>query len=137
MILQSILIVLLILCSAQDLKEHRIHNFLVVLFIFGVLFFLLNKVDIQLEGWRITNLFSFFFVCFLTLPFFYKGLFGAADVKILLALSVISSFDVILNILLYSFLCFAVFWWLFVRDQKEAPFVPSLLVGVVVSLWIV
>ncbi|KDM90114.1 hypothetical protein EA58_19465 [Photobacterium galatheae] len=112
-------------------------NILIVLITFIISFFLLGQLNIQLEVWEFDHLWSLLFVILFTCPFFYKGVFGAADVKILLVLSVICPLEMTLNILLYSFLCFVIFWLLFVRRREEAPFVPSLWVGVVVSLWMI
>ncbi|MEI8593529.1 prepilin peptidase [Photobacterium sp. Hal280] len=125
------LVFVLSLCAMQDLKLRKVSNvFPVILLIY---FLFLNDegvFDIH------ESIFSLIFVALLSLPGFIKGVFGAADVKLVLLLSVILPASKTLDFLLYSFISFAVYWLLFARGQKEAPFVPSLLVGVVVSLWI-
>ncbi|WP_446728839.1 prepilin peptidase [Photobacterium sp. SP02] len=126
------IILLLSLCAIQDLYERKVSNYLIV-----TMLFLAITYCLLMDGVGFYETFSsILLVSLITFPGFVKNVFGASDVKILLIMALILSFTQMLDVLLYSFVCFAVYWWLFARSQKEAPFVPSLLVGVVVSLWI-
>ncbi|KKC99466.1 prepilin peptidase [Photobacterium halotolerans] len=136
MVLQYLLILVVFICSIQDLSSRRVSNLFVILLLAISLLFIFTEVDIELNDWEFHHLWSVALVSVITFPLFYKGLFGAADVKLLIVIAMITPVNVMLDIFLYSFLSFLVYWWLFARGQKEAPFVPSLLVGVVVSLWI-
>ncbi|WP_370643803.1 prepilin peptidase [Photobacterium sp. TLY01] len=128
----SVLVVILLFCAVQDIYERKVSNYLIVTMLcISVLYYLLiSNVDFD------ETFISILLVSLITFPGFVKNVFGASDVKILLIMAFTLSFTQMLDVLLYSFVCFAVYWWLFARGQKEAPFVPSLLVGVVVSLWI-
>ncbi|NAW87714.1 prepilin peptidase [Photobacterium halotolerans] len=128
----SVLVVILLYCAVQDIYERKVSNYLIATMLcISVLYCLLiSNVDFY------ETFISILLVSLITFPGFVKNVFGASDVKILLIMALILSFTQMLNVLLYSFVCFAVYWLLFARGQKEAPFVPSLLVGVVVSLWI-
>ncbi|WP_120512610.1 prepilin peptidase [Photobacterium salinisoli] len=136
MTLQSLFIFVVFICSIQDLNSRRVSNFLIIILLAISLLFIVTEVDIELNDWEFHHLWSIALVSVMIFPLFYKGLFGAADVKLLIVIAMISPVNVILDIFLYSFLSFLVYWMLFARGQKEAPFVPSLLAGVVVSLWI-
>ncbi|WP_375713897.1 prepilin peptidase [Photobacterium arenosum] len=128
-----ILISFLFIFSLVDYRRMKVPNWMLFIFLFVVLFSFFN---LENRGWTAIDVNSMILICSLTFPGLYFSVFGASDVKILLIMALILSFTQMLNVLLYSFVCFAVYWWLFARGQKEAPFVPSLLVGVVASLWI-
>ncbi|MCG2845465.1 MULTISPECIES: prepilin peptidase [unclassified Photobacterium] len=128
-----ILISFLFIFSLVDYRRMKVPNWMLFIFLFVVLFSFFN---LENRGWTAIDVNSMILICSLTFPGLYFSVFGASDVKILLIMALILSFSQMLDVLLYSFVCFAVYWWLFARGQKEAPFVPSLLVGVVASLWI-
>lgn len=127
---------LLLLFSAfSDLKTKEVSNKLsYLLLLTSVIMLLLNKGLIAGSEW---SFWSLVFVIILTLPGFIFGVFGGADVKILLSVALISPLALMLNILLVSFGCFALYWLLFIRDrQQHGPFIPCLLVGVGLSVWL-
>ncbi|NAW65944.1 prepilin peptidase [Photobacterium halotolerans] len=128
----SILVIILLCCAVQDIYVRKVSNYLIITMLFLAITYCLLRDGVSFYE----TLSSVLLVSLITFPGFVKNVFGASDVKILLIMALILSFTQMLNVLLYSFVCFAVYWWLFARGQKEAPFVPSLLVGVVVSLWI-
>lgn len=130
---EILLVFFLFIFSLVDYKRMKVPNWMLVIFLLVVGLCFLNSEN---RGWSTLDANSLLLICCLTFPGLYFSVFGASDVKILLIMALILSFTQMLNVLLYSFVCFAVYWWLFARGQKEAPFVPSLLVGVVVSLWI-
>ncbi|WP_368393511.1 prepilin peptidase [Photobacterium sp. 2_MG-2023] len=130
---EIILVSFLFIFSLVDYRRMKVPNWMLFIFLFVVLFSFFN---LENRGWTAIDVNSMILICSLTFPGLYFSVFGASDVKILLIMALILSFSQMLDVLLYSFFCFAVYWWLFARGQKEAPFVPSLLVGVVASLWI-
>ncbi|WP_368502005.1 prepilin peptidase [Photobacterium sp. 1_MG-2023] len=132
--IEFILVSFLFMFSIVDYKRMKVPNWMLLVFllvIFVCLYTYGKKEPITLD------INSLLLICCLTLPGLYCSVFGASDVKILLIIALILSFTQMLNVLLYSFICFVVYWSLFARGQKEAPFVPSILVGVVVTLWVV
>ncbi|MBV7262720.1 prepilin peptidase [Photobacterium sp. WH24] len=130
---EIILVSFLLIFSLVDYRRMKVPNWMLFIFLFVVF---LSFFNLENRGWTAIDVNSMILICSLTFPGLYFSVFGASDVKILLIMALILSFSQMLDVLLYSFVCFAVYWWLFARGQKEAPFVPSLLVGVVASLWI-
>ncbi|QUJ69745.1 prepilin peptidase (plasmid) [Photobacterium sp. GJ3] len=125
----------MIVLSCFDLKYMKVPNWtLILLTFFVVVFRYFECKDCFLYG---VDFSAVIFVALITLPGLMVSVFGAADVKLLLILSFAFSFSQMLNLLFYSFIAFALYWSLFARGQKEAPFVPSILVGMVVTLWVV
>ncbi|KLV11337.1 MULTISPECIES: prepilin peptidase [Photobacterium] len=126
---------ILLLCSLLDIQQRIVSNKLSFLLV-------LNSISmvVQNKGLIVGSEWSFWslvFVIILTLPGFIFGVFGGADVKILLSVAIISPLALMLNILLVSFGCFALYWLLFIRDrQQHGPFIPCLLVGVGLSVWL-
>lgn len=126
---------ILLLCSLLDIQQRIVSNKLSFLLV-------LNSISmvVQNKGLIVGSEWSFWslvFVIILTLPGFIFGVFGGADVKILLSVALISPLALMLNILLVSFGCFALYWLLFIRDrQQHGPFIPCLLVGVGLSVWL-
>ncbi|MBD8513478.1 prepilin peptidase [Photobacterium sp. CAU 1568] len=130
---EIILVSFLLIFSLVDYRRMKVPNWMLFIFLFVVF---LSFFNLENRGWTAIDVNSMILIFSLTFPGLYFSVFGASDVKILLIMALILSFSQMLDVLLYSFVCFAVYWWLFARGQKEAPFVPSLLVGVVASLWI-
>ncbi|NAX48108.1 hypothetical protein CAG70_14060 [Photobacterium halotolerans] len=130
---EIVLVSFLFIFSLVDYRRMKVPNWMLLVFflVVSLCFFYPEN-----RGWTAIDVNSMILICSLTFPGLYFSVFGASDVKILLIMALILSFTQMLDVLLYSFVCFLVYWMLFARGQKEAPFVPSLLVGVVVSLWI-
>lgn len=126
---------ILLLCSLLDIQQRIVSNKLSFLLVLNSISMVVqNKGLIAGSEW---SFWSLVFVIILTLPGFIFGVFGGADVKILLSVALISPLALMLNILLVSFGCFALYWLLFIRDrQQHGPFIPCLLVGVGLSVWL-
>lgn len=115
-------IIFLLISSGFDLKSQRVPNILSLGFIGLALLWLVfhyKTVDL-LEIIK-----SVSFVLLLTLPGYINNIFGAADVKVLLALSLFLPWQVMLFLLLGSFVIFIAYWALFYRPSKDAPFIPA------------
>ncbi|WP_154181088.1 prepilin peptidase [Vibrio furnissii] len=72
---------------------------------------------------------SIFLTLALTLPGLMKGVFGAADIKILIGIASIIPFDVMAIYLFITFSIFIVYSTFKYSDKNEAPFVPAVFVS--------
>ncbi|UXI02184.1 prepilin peptidase [Photobacterium sp. TY1-4] len=129
---------LLLSCfSILDLTQSKVDNRAVFLFLILSVYMLIIGEGITGEGHEL-SLFAVTLVLLVSIPGFVFNVFGAADVKILLIISLISPFSLMLDILLYTFIAFMLYWLIAVRDTKvHAPFIPSLLVGMGIAVWLV
>ncbi|PSJ48140.1 hypothetical protein C7H85_04980 [Zobellella endophytica] len=126
---------LLIISSIEDINGRRVSSWLVVLLL-GVSFvsaLTAKRVDGSDWHWQQLLLVVFWFL--LLLPGFLLRVMGAADIKIILILALISPFTLLLHALVLAF-GGVVLWWLIKdRDRREYPFIPFLTLGFGVSLW--
>ncbi|SJN22803.1 hypothetical protein FM109_04420 [Vibrio casei] len=63
-------------------------------------------------------------------------MFGAADIKILFAVALVTPIESMIIILLASFIIFSLYWVVCYRPIKQAPFIPAVLGAFILSMWI-
>ncbi|MDV5168677.1 prepilin peptidase [Photobacterium rosenbergii] len=132
-----VIVLLLIAIAYCDLEAMTVSNGLIAAFSLLTL-----TMAVTQQGLVASTAFHFspwpmVVVLLITLPGFAAGLFGGADVKVLAALSLITSLSQILAILLLAFALFAFYWLVAIRErQQKGPFIPSLLVATAVVAWL-
>ncbi len=124
MILNSIVITLLAISSLFDIKNQRVPNILSVGFIITALLWLVLRPE---SITFLSVLYSVGVTLLLTLPGYCKGVFGAADIKILFAIALVTPIEKMLMMLLASFIIFSLYWVVCYRPIKQAPFIPAVL----------
>lgn len=133
MILNSILIALLAISSLFDLKNQRVPNILSVGFIIVALLWLVVQPG---SLTLLSVMYSVGVTLLLTLPGYCKGVFGAADIKILFAIALVTPIENMIIILLAAFIIFSLYWVVCYRPIKQAPFIPAVLGAFILSMWI-
>nr|WP_321460537.1 prepilin peptidase [uncultured Vibrio sp.] len=132
--MSGLIIGTLALASVWDIKTQRVPN-LISLAVFVIAVFTLF---VQPEPMAVkTILASVLVTMAITLPGYIKGWLGGADIKLLLALALISNFEQMLWLLITAFIFFIIYWWVLCRDKGHAPFVPALFVAVCLQTFIV
>ncbi|MHC6530130.1 MULTISPECIES: prepilin peptidase [unclassified Vibrio] len=122
------------IASVWDIKTQRVPN-LISLAVFVIAVFALV---VQPEPVSVKALLAAILVTMaITLPGYIKGWLGGADIKLLLALALLSSYEQMLWLLITAFVLFIIYWWVFYRDKEHAPFVPALFVAVCLQTFIV
>lgn len=117
---------LLFIAGIFDIKSLNIPNPISYTLMFGPLFLLwihsdFSNLNIELK--------SILLVMTLTIPGFIKGLFGAADIKILLGLASIFPFTVMSLHILLTLVIFIAYSNFIFRKQNEVPFVPAIFIS--------
>ncbi|MGO1189905.1 prepilin peptidase [Vibrio casei] len=124
---------LLFVSSLFDLKNQRVPNLLSVGFIIAALLWLVFKPG---SITFLSVIYSVGMTLLLTLPGYCKGVFGAADIKILFAVALVTPIESMIIILLASFIIFSLYWVVCYRPIKQAPFIPAVLGAFILSMWI-
>lgn len=119
-----------LLVSVIDIKYRIISNLLTLGFMSVCLVTVL--FDMNAEIWD-QILKSLFYVLIIMIPGYKKGFLGGADVKLFLGLALIFSPDEVLFLLIASFTLFCVYWMLFYRKTREAPFVPAIFLALTIQ----
>ncbi|WP_417879655.1 prepilin peptidase [Vibrio sp.] len=122
--MNSIVITLLAISSLFDIKNQRVPNILSVGFIITALLWLVLRPE---SITFLSVLYSVGVTLLLTLPGYCKGVFGAADIKILFAIALVTPIEKMLMMLLASFIIFSLYWVVCYRPIKQAPFIPAVL----------
>ncbi|MFB9135329.1 prepilin peptidase [Vibrio olivae] len=124
--IHSGLLTLLFLSSYFDIRDQIVPNRLSLSILgLGCIYLLFLSPDEN-----IFSLSSIFITLLLTLPGYFLGQFGAADVKILLAIALITPYENMLVIIILSMIIFIVYKNLFAKGICRAPFVPAIFIAV-------
>ncbi|GAA5644867.1 hypothetical protein Vpro01_00601 [Vibrio proteolyticus] len=122
------------MASVWDIKTQRVPNLIsLVLFVIAIFALVVQPEPVSVKA----LLAAILVTLAITLPGYIKGRLGGADIKLLLALALLSSFEQMLWLLITAFVLFIIYWWVFYRDKERAPFVPALFVAVCLQTFIV
>lgn len=127
----------LTLAAISDLMYSKVNNYITLMILVCTLIMIVFKQSLFPDQSYQFSLMALVMTLLVCLPGFIYKVFGAADVKILLIISLLAPFSLMLDILLYSFIAFMLYWCIAVRDTRvHAPFIPSLLVGMGIAVWL-
>lgn len=130
--MKVIIISLLFVACVFDLKNQRVPNVLSLALLVAALLWLMvwaPKIDIQ------NMVMSLGLTLLLTLPGYWRNAFGGADIKVLLVLALILPWQVMMMMLLTAFVIFILYWALFYRSDKSAPFIPAVFSAFVLTTY--
>lgn len=132
--MSGLIIGTLALASVWDIKTQRVPNLIsLAMFVIAVFALVVQPEPVSVKA----LLASILVTMAITLPGYIKGWLGGADIKLLLALALLSSYEQMLWLLITAFVLFIIYWWVFYRDKEHAPFVPALFVAVCLQTFIV
>ncbi|UTV28599.1 A24 family peptidase [Photobacterium atrarenae] len=133
----SILYSLLAIAAVSDLKYSKVSNEITLMILICALIMIVFEHSLMPDQSYQFSVMALVMTLLVCLPGFIYKVFGAADVKILLIISLLTPLSLMLDILLYAFIAFMLYWCIAVRDTKvHAPFIPSLLVGMGIAVWL-
>lgn len=133
--MMALLFLVLLFCSLKDIGSRRLPAPLIWLLLSMSLVWPVAGALIDGQVWQWQQLLWLLLWFLLLLPGFLFKVFGAADIKIILILALISPFELLLHALLLAFAGIALWWLLRDRKRREYPFIPFLTLGFGVSLW--
>ncbi len=118
---------ILIIASVLDFKNLQVPNIIS----FSLIFLALTRaITSDLDFFTVMQVKSLLITLAITIPGYISKQFGAADIKILLALALITPWSLMIMLLIVSFIVFTIYASLFYAKSKQAPFVPAICIAV-------